>query len=322
MFLDRVILELTKFASQDQSRLALTAVNLRKEYAEATDGHILARVEMPQADPEDFPQITNGRTIATDNGGARLVPADFLNKVAKALPKKSTLPILTMAPVLEEDDDRERFVSVAVTDLENMQIMTTRPAEGTYPTTDQVVKGLPRSTDREIYLDPELVRDVAAWLVRHKASNQVRWCIPKEPTRPVTVQAKLADGRRADFVIMPLRGPDQAKDPQARPAFLGTAPSTPEPAPAPEPETDGQDAGADDQYEEDPDEVKPCALCGEPGCLADCLGDTATADQAPGTDDQVPGTDDQVPPPATVGEAWRVVDPLTGGTLRRFPGHE
>ena len=101
MLLNRSILNLAKLASKEASRYTLQAIAVEKDQAVVTDGHILVTVgnTSPAAD-DSFPQVA-GLEHKTFSEGPMienvLVSRETALAALKALPKKSTIPVLANA---------------------------------------------------------------------------------------------------------------------------------------------------------------------------------------------------------------------------------
>jgi hypothetical protein len=57
ILLNKHNLAVSAFASQEESRYTLKAIQVTERETVATDGHILARVSNPNIKPEQFPSI-------------------------------------------------------------------------------------------------------------------------------------------------------------------------------------------------------------------------------------------------------------------------
>ena len=132
-------LELAKLASKDESRYQLSAILLTEAETVVTDGHILARVSLPEHKPDQFPVIAG----FTPNGSNRdaLIPREAALEAAKRITKKTTIPILSCAAVAVEDkpadadagEAKSAIVTIASTDLDTHQITPTREPKGRFP---------------------------------------------------------------------------------------------------------------------------------------------------------------------------------------------
>ena len=118
--------------SADNTRMALQAINVCPEHVEASDGHVVIRIPHDRIDPADFPIVPGAPTEAPSTF---LLPVDTAKVLLKALPKKSTMPILTYAQV----GVRDGSVVGAVTDLDTATVPTARLPESTFPSLDKVI---------------------------------------------------------------------------------------------------------------------------------------------------------------------------------------
>ena len=134
MLLNKTNLELAQFASTDDWRGALTHLHITPEYTEATNGHALVRVQIPDVNPEEFPSI---KGFSPNHKGEVCIPADAAKAIAKAIPRAKHLPILNHA-AWDCGDTTDEVAPFAVTDLDNEQRFSPRPSEDKYPDTNAV----------------------------------------------------------------------------------------------------------------------------------------------------------------------------------------
>lgn len=135
MLLNRTNLEVAQFASTDEARGALTHLHITPNHTEATNGHALVRVQIPDVNPEEFPSIKgfnpngNNREVCIDAATAKAI--------AKAIPRRCTLPILGHA-AWDCGGTTEQAAPFVVTDLENEQRFNPRPSDDKYPDTEAI----------------------------------------------------------------------------------------------------------------------------------------------------------------------------------------
>ena len=117
-----------------------------KPRACATDGRRLIVATWDEPDANEFPKLDGvdlskpkkpkGKGKKKPTG--TIVPLTTWEKARKAIPKSSTRPILQHA-VLEETEQANGNVRMAVTDLETTEKFESRPIEGHYPDFDSVI---------------------------------------------------------------------------------------------------------------------------------------------------------------------------------------
>ena len=201
MILNRTNLELAAFASDDETRPALRSVHIGRGYTEATDGHVMMRVAIPDLDANEFPSIEG--MDCTSNGKEALIPADAAKTMAKAIPRKSTLPILQNL-VWDARDSTDTELKFAVTDLDTVQRFNPRPVEGPYPPVDNVIP-----KDNRVFqfsVNASKLAKALAFVAKHTEdfqNNRVRLTF-YGPNRAVRLDAKSKDGQQIIGLVMPL----------------------------------------------------------------------------------------------------------------------
>jgi len=201
MLLNRTNLELADFASKDETRPALRSVHVGKGYTEATDGHAMMRVTIPEVDSLAFPSIEG--MDCTSNGKEALIPVDAAKMMAKAIPRKSTLPIIQHL-AWDARDSTDTELKFAVTDLDTVQRFNPRPIEGPYPTVDNVIPKDNRVF--QIGVNAAILAKALAFIGKHSSSvdKQVRLTF-YGPSKAIRLDAKSEDGQEIVGLVMPLR---------------------------------------------------------------------------------------------------------------------
>ena len=97
--LNRHNLNIARLAAKDESRYMVTGVRVSPSETIATDGRQLTRVTTPKFKADDFPVKDGFKPTTTFE--PFILPAQSALAIAKALPKKSTLPILLNAAIGE-----------------------------------------------------------------------------------------------------------------------------------------------------------------------------------------------------------------------------
>ena len=151
--------DLKEFVSKDTSRPNLTYIRVTKDFAEATDGHILVRVPHDGISPLEWP-ATPGTGVGL-NGDSVLLEPKILDKAFKNTDNKSRLPILGYVHL--SLDEKENPILTA-TDLDTTVNFRQRKAAEFYPNTDQVI---PSGREITFALGAGILSRLADWAERH-----------------------------------------------------------------------------------------------------------------------------------------------------------
>lgn len=140
MLLNRNNLEIAKFCSKDITRPLLQKLRILPGRTEASNGVVLVRVTIPQAEDDDFPKI-NGFTVTKKSKRKEvLVEGKDIARITKDIPKVNTLPILAHAQV--DFHGSNGSLRVATTNLDTSTIREYRTPDDTpYPNTDKIMPG-------------------------------------------------------------------------------------------------------------------------------------------------------------------------------------
>ena len=197
MLLTRTELALAKFASKDASRLTLQSIAVEKDLTAVTDGNLLLTVaHSKEHKDEDYPP-TPGLEMAQVNGEPLLVDATAALAALKALPRKTTIPILAFAAL---GTDRKLVVNT----LESIGAWQSTHT-GQFPNWRVCMPtGEPKV---EIYLDASLLASLAEFIAQHGDDRMpgVRLTI-YDADRPVRMDARTAEGEDITAILMPIRG--------------------------------------------------------------------------------------------------------------------
>lgn len=149
MLINKKNLAVAALASSDETRPALQFIRVTKEYTEAVDGHVFARVSNPKVEDDDFPvipglkrtKVKKSKSRKTQKGGFDecLIPANQAVKLAKMIPRGGacrTLPILEHVQLVKDGDD----IKAVVTDLDNPTVIQIRQDKDMkYPNCDKIM---------------------------------------------------------------------------------------------------------------------------------------------------------------------------------------
>jgi hypothetical protein len=132
-------LKVAEFASEEESRYTCQAIKVERGATVATNGHYLAWISRPDVSEEGFPVVdgfsNNGSTADFES---ILLDADTAKDVAKALPKKTTIPVLANAPIHVKQTDAGAAPVLCVTDLQSPRIFQPKPIAGQFPRYENV----------------------------------------------------------------------------------------------------------------------------------------------------------------------------------------
>lgn len=132
-----------------------SVIQIRKDRTEATDGHLLIRVDTPSLSEQEAP-IIEGFAGTEDFEPFTITGKDALT-ISKAIPKHN-LPILQNAFVGAQTNVNGSAY-FATTDLERPQLLNIPKTEGRWPDTDQVVPHIDKA-DLTISFNAELLSNL------------------------------------------------------------------------------------------------------------------------------------------------------------------
>jgi DNA polymerase III sliding clamp (beta) subunit (PCNA family) len=137
MLLNKHNLNITQFASKEETRYALKGILVTEHETVATNGHILVRVTTPTTDEKNFPDVPGFEQHAEFK--PFILPSDAAKEIAKATPKHKSIPVLNHARVSSNG-----AVQVATTDLDNPRVFNPKPLVGQFPNWQAILpKGEP-----------------------------------------------------------------------------------------------------------------------------------------------------------------------------------
>lgn len=206
MIYTKANLEVVRAASTDVTRSALNGIYLEKDGSTvATNGNSLYIVGPSKINDDDFPQIDGNKPSSDPNG--ETIPNETIKALLKALPKRSTLPILTTTQLVGENG-KKAFV---VTDLENAQTINFRPGDGPYPKWKSCLPDEKSRPVFEISLGAKVLAELAAF-VKATTSNKLTYKIDFKfygPNVAATFEAGTTEqDQKISGLIMPMRNMD------------------------------------------------------------------------------------------------------------------
>jgi len=221
MLLNKASLRLATLAPDEESRYTLRAICVNASSAVVTNGHYLVIATHPTRNDDDgnpidataqFPVTPGLEHRAVTGNEELLVSRDAAIAALKALPKKTTLPILANAAI---GADGNLYVNT----LENVAV-SKYTAEGKFPNWQAVMPtGEPVA---EIAFDAHYLKALAQYFIDAQSdkpkSVSVRLTIYSKDTA-ARFDARNSDGQYLTAVLMPMRIDkcDFAKRPQEMP---------------------------------------------------------------------------------------------------------
>ncbi len=199
--LNKANLELAELTEKDSSR-GLDVIRVTEDFTEATDGKVLVRVGLPNEDADDYPVIDG----VPRNGGNPdvLIRQDQASALAKAIVRRTTLPILQHAVVAVDGDK----VIAATTDLEKQTILPTAGelrVNGNYPETDVLIPPEDRPAVK-VPVNAKILLSVLKYIVKHtEYPHQITIEVPMKTTEALRLTTKTRHGQPVMALVMPRR---------------------------------------------------------------------------------------------------------------------
>lgn len=210
MLIPKLIAEqLTKLTPKLESRYTMQGVLCERTkdgvVLTETNGSQLMQVRYKDV-PADYPSV--GVDVQPVEGFKTIVPGDTLEKAAKAVPKKTPIPILSNIGISETLNDNGE-IQIVTTDLESTQRFAVKPLDGQFPnyaavipeyvtmTSKNLDKDFKGSPAVRVSFDAKLLADVllgVAAIGGHK-QNIVEILIPLTDGRPLQIKATNPDIR-------------------------------------------------------------------------------------------------------------------------------
>lgn len=199
ILLSKAQADLKTFASKDPTRLSLNYIHVTREYAEATEGHILVRVPHDGMSTKEWPAVKGvGQGL---NGDSVLVDHKLIDKAFKHTDKRPSLPILNYVHL--SLDENESPILTA-TDLESSVNIHQRKADSTFPDTDAVIPTGRRK--KTVCISADLLSILANWATKHGPKGVGINFYIESPTDSILCKVDRGyDGPPATVVIAPMR---------------------------------------------------------------------------------------------------------------------
>lgn len=166
----------------DDTRYFLNAIQAEPDNNRlvSTNGHVLLIVtDTAPMDDADFP-IVAGAEFHGNPDKPVLMPADIVTKMIKAMPKRSTLPILGAAQLARNGSPDT--ATLASTDLQAPTVATIKPSDATFPQYDRVLV-----TDEKLGDHVSLCLSVDVLETLCKAARAVQAGVKSTRSNPTTI---------------------------------------------------------------------------------------------------------------------------------------
>lgn len=199
MYYTQNSLAVKRACSKDETRPALQNVLLDNGVALATDGHVLFRVGATKQyqEPDDCPKIG-----ITPKNSRVLIYKDSADQLLKAIPKKSSLPVLHG---FWTGTNGSKEIQAVATDLDcNTAVRTSEPE---YP---DIEKTWPEGEPYfEVAISGTILKQLAEFVKQARPENpnqNIKLTFRKEQGKAICFDAGTNDrGQKIDGLIMPLR---------------------------------------------------------------------------------------------------------------------
>lgn len=161
--------EIARLAAKEPSRYTLTAIHVTPQATYETDGHQLIKVTTPKMSAKDFPVI-EGASEPTDDFEPFNLPAGAALEIAKAIPKRQSLPVLEHAAI-GSASNQNGHAEIQLTDLETPLVLRPNKQDGQFPDAERVI---PDKDKAEVVIgfNAQLLRDVLSQFVKFTAGER------------------------------------------------------------------------------------------------------------------------------------------------------
>ena len=201
MLYSRSHLSVRHAASTDTGRFNLNGVRFNADGStEATNGQIFCKATPAQAPVDEFPAGW-GATLEGEQEPFTF-PLDAVNKLVKAIPKKSHIPILQNAAVDVPHTNTSGSARFVTTDLESNKVVEAKTLEGEWPNTAQVIPDGVATV--KIGLNLTLLGKIEKALREFNGGGNAVCCVEIfDKNTAIKITAENCDGGEFLAVIMP-----------------------------------------------------------------------------------------------------------------------
>lgn len=208
VLLSRAQADLKAIVSKDETRhVSVMNIHVTKEYAEATDGHMLLRVPHNGLDAREFPAIKGvGEGL---NSHGTLVDPKLLEKAIKSTDQKPHLEILRYVHL---SLDKNGAPILTATDLETGVNFRQKKVDAEFPDTSHLI---PRREKLTVCLKASLLGRLADWTEKNGNQAGAIDFFVGNATETILCRIPRDDGPDAIAVIAPMRS--TYKEPEQKP---------------------------------------------------------------------------------------------------------
>ena len=205
--LTKANLELAKLASDNASRFMLNAIHITPTEVCVTDGHILATLETSKQSCESWPSA--GRGEVTNDWKPFNLDAKVALDLARRLPKKTTIPVLSCAAIVDGDES----VTVIATDLEQDFTAKAKRNGANFPEYKRVIWN-PDEATFAFNLNAANLAVIATFVEKLNGSKRGVTNPPscvlrfKSARDAVRIEAQSTDGEKFLALLMPAKSDD------------------------------------------------------------------------------------------------------------------
>lgn len=182
----------------DESRPVLNGVAFYHNKTVATDSYMLAEVTTPKIRLDEVPEVPNTQVLKYLKDEPVIIPKGGVEKIAKNLPSKTSLPVLSNCWFGSKTSDE--LAEVISTDLETATPIIVKRVSGEFPAYQQVIPS--EKPKVSININPALLMKVSSYLA--KLGLNICEFQMFADDKPIQIKAE-KDGQKFRFLIMPIK---------------------------------------------------------------------------------------------------------------------
>ena len=195
-------LKIVNFAGNEETpREEIKGLYISPKETCATDGFLLARVQTSKLDRLEIPEFEGKK--ANFDFKPFILPRGEAEKLLKIFPKSANFPMLEHIFLLKQTPDQVEF---GLTDLDSLNIVKCRTIQEEFPNYKPILERKGRHI--KISLNIDFLFKISKFLKEFidNPSRAVELQIPVEKDKPVHFLAEKKDGKKAQIVLMPIKG--------------------------------------------------------------------------------------------------------------------